>query len=270
MRQRCISWVTSIALLVSSFFLSSLLNQAQASPVSGVVEVSNHDVEYKSLTTEFAQKLERLEKLGGGIKPFGLRLASIDESYSAGKTTESLELLKNLSQQVDQQLEAITALRAKKPAAVASLPQPAGHKGSEMAQILNDSRVRSTIANYAKSMEQNGGSQKSYSSFSGSAEDYIAAVAKDVISRELGGLNAPVQGPFLLERFRNLQRINELRKHGDRIDGFLTYHKHTEDIASVASRDSTRMAELSQRVLYLRQQLGLSPLSSSLKISQFQ
>ncbi len=252
-----------------SLLIASVVVVPANAQVSGTLEASPADAEYKQLTLELNDKLHQLEELGGGIKPFEDRFKTIDETYtSSGDANESVSQIKALNRSAGEQIASVKALRTKKSAIVARKATP-GSDAVVSKSLLSDQRVQKAILTFA---QQNSNSNApSYAGFNGTADDYVTLVAKDVIARELGGLRVPVKGPFLLERFRNLQRISELKKQGKKIDGFLGYHRTTEDVASAASRDMGRLAELSQRVSYLRQQLGLAPLSRSLTtISQLQ
>ncbi|MBX9693237.1 MAG: hypothetical protein K2Z81_12690, partial [Cyanobacteria bacterium] len=183
----------------------------------------------------------------------------------------SVSQIKALNRSAGEQITSVKALRSKKPMQTHKVAARGGESVDPTITkaLLADQRVQKAIMQYAQGSAP--GNSSGYSNFNGSADDYVSLVAKDVIARELGGLGIPVKGPFMVERFRNLQRINELKQQGRKIDGFLGYHRTTEDIALAASRDTGRLAELSQRISYLRQQLGLAPLSRSLTtISQLQ
>ncbi|MGD9684972.1 MAG: hypothetical protein AB7W16_27715 [Candidatus Obscuribacterales bacterium] len=227
-------------------------------------EVMGVEAQYQQMHKSFEEKLGKLEDLGGGIKPFADRLSQIDESFKKGDSQGAVRSLDSLDRSIDSQLKSVAALRAPKPKV-----SPASQVVSSGAQSQNPLMIlaRSEVGGKSLISPETIASMNTsnYSSFQGSPNEYLEKLAKDLVGRELGGLSIPVKGPFRLERFRNVQRISELRKVGKRVDNYLYQYEKTEDLAAQAHRDPGRIEELSSQVRYLAQQLGVSQLSGSLR-----
>ncbi|MBK9144942.1 MAG: hypothetical protein IPM23_20815 [Candidatus Melainabacteria bacterium] len=230
-------------------------------------EVMGVEGQYQRMHRSFEEKLGKLEGLGGGIKPFADRLSQIDESFKKGDAQGAVRSLDSLDRSIESQLKSVTALRAPRPKAAPASQVVSSSSNSRISQnplmILARSEVggKSLISPETIASMNTG----NYSSFQGSPNEYLEKLARDLVGRELGGLSIPVKGPFRLERFRNVQRISELRKLGKRVDNYLYQYEKTEDLAAQAHRDPGRVEELSSQVRYLAQQLGVSQLSGSLR-----
>jgi hypothetical protein len=248
-------------LLVVSLFLPATAFAAEEAPA--VAAAAGACTEYDTTRKSVDDKIKQLEALGGGVKPFLTRLEQIE---STANRADAAKYLKSLENSLDEQLKAVKELRAPKP--VGSVAKTVARpKGVQTGLDNRNSAIEQLLAQYMKSPSSVSTQSLNLASFQGTADDYVNMVAKDLISRELGGLGVPCKGPFRLERFRNLQRIKELKDQGKEYRNFLSYHNHTEEVAQGAKDDSGRVPELSQRVRYLEQQLGLSPLTSSLSAS---
>ncbi len=255
-----------------AFALSSLVvfcsnSLVFAAGVAGSVETTQSEAQFASVSNELAANLKQLESLGGGIAPFANRQKQIDQVFAAGDHESALKDLVRLNNSVTEQLANLRALRTAKkiPAqAKAAVAMPVAPSSTLVVSPTSMNELGKLL-----SVDQNQGSIASYSNYEGDADGFAKMVTKDIIARELGNLGIPCKGPFRVERFRNLQRINELRQKGQRIDGYLDFHRRTEDLAAAAKYDSSRLAQLSSEVRYLEQQLGLSPLTGSLKISTY-
>ncbi|MBX9951983.1 MAG: hypothetical protein K2Y39_22615 [Candidatus Obscuribacterales bacterium] len=253
-----------LAFAVSSLVALFSNSMVFAAEVSGSVETTPLEVQYTCVSGELAAHLKQLEGLGGGIAPFVTRQKQIDQVFVAGDHEGAVKDLVRLNQNVSDQLANLKALRAvKRPAA-----QPKVASAAPVAAPGGLSVSSASMNDLSKLMVVSQGAGN-YSNYEGDADGFAKMVAKDIISRELGNLGIPCKGPFRVERFRNLQRINELRQKGQRIDGYLDFHKRTEELASLAKNDPSRLGQLSSEVRYLEQQLGLSPLTGSLKISTY-
>ncbi|MCA9804035.1 MAG: hypothetical protein KC777_18830 [Cyanobacteria bacterium HKST-UBA02] len=231
-------------------------------------EVMGVEAQYQQMHKSFEEKLGKLEGLGGGIKPFADRLSQIDESFKKGDSQGAVRSLDSLDRSIESQLKSVTALRAPKPkVSPASQVVSSGSQNSQVSQNPLLILARSEVGGKSLISPETIASMNTsnYSSFQGSPNEYLEKLAKDLVGRELGGLSIPVKGPFRLERFRNVQRISELRKMGKRVDNFLYQYEKTEDLAAQAHRDPGRIEELSSQVRYLAQQLGVSQLSGSLR-----
>jgi len=251
----------TLSFAVLLFALLSLNSPALAQPLTGTVS----DADYATMQKTVTEKIQQLEKLGGGTKPFLTRLDETNKLNDSGSTGDALTQLKSLGNSVDDQLKTLTALRnAPKKVAVKAVPS---RTTTQSAQISGNN-LSTLIMSFAQTNPAKAHSIN-YASFHGTSDDYAHSMAKDILSRELGGLKVPCEGPFRLERFRNVQRISEMRKQGQSCESLLSYHYTTEEIASAAKTDGMRVSELSQRVRYLEQQLGLSPLQSSLTVHQY-
>ncbi len=223
---------------------------------------------YQDLKASVSQDLKHLQELGGGIKPFEARIADLDQMKSNGQADAAMSQLTSLSSSVKEQLKSVSELRAHKPAPKAKVASGARPTTTDMIALFTSS-PKSFDQNISSSQAQQLQQMFSDTNFQGNGNEYIQKVAQDIIAREFGGLGIPCRGPFQLERFRNLHRMNELRKQGRDIKNFLTYHNQTEQLAARASREPGIVAELSQRVRYLEQQLGMAPLTGSNGIRQF-
>jgi hypothetical protein len=253
-----------LAFAVSSLVAICSNSLVFAAEVAGSIETTPLEVQYNSVSGELAAHLKQLETLGGGIAPFVTRQKQIDQVFVAGDHENAVKDLVRLNQSVSDQLANLKALRAVK-------KTPAQPKVAFAAPVTSTGSLAVSPASMSelnKLMIVNQG-VGNYSSYEGDADGFAKMVAKDIIARELGNLGIPCKGPFRVERFRNLQRINELRQKGQRIDGYLDFHKRTEELASLAKNDPSRLAQLSSEVRYLEQQLGLSPLTGALKISTY-
>jgi|GEM_PF-2343873 hypothetical protein len=261
--------ITALTLLATL----TIVPQAFAADVAGTagtVEMTPAEVEYKNVSTELANNLKQLESLGGGIAPFVARQEEIDKAFNGGDHEQAAKDMTRLNRSIKDQLTDIKALRSAKPKkAVAAAPaavQPAS--SSSTVNSLNLSpETMSALSKFIEPKQADLSKQNvtSYANFKGDADGFAEMVAKDIITRELGNLGIPCNGPFRLERFRNLHRINELKQKGVRIDGYLDHYRRTEELAAAAKRDGSRLAQLSGDVRYLEQQLGLSQLTGSLK-----
>lgn len=253
-----------LAFAVSSLVAFCSNSLVFAAEVAGSIETTPLEVQYNSVSGELAAHLKQLETLGGGIGPFIARQKQIDQVFVAGDHENAVKDLVRLNQSVSDQLANLKALRAVKKA-------PALPKVAFAAPVTTTGNLAvspASMSELSKLMVVNQG-VGNYSGYEGDADGFAKLVAKDIIARELGNLGIPCKGPFRVERFRNLQRINELRQKGQKIDGYLDFHKRTEELASLAKNDPSRLAQLSSEVRYLEQQLGLSPLTGSLKISTY-
>ncbi len=256
-----------LAFAISSLVVLCSNSLVFAAEVAGSVETTPLEVQFTSVSSELAANLKQLETLGGGIAPFANRQKQIDQVFAAGDHESAVKDLVRLNNSVTDQLANLKALRTAK-----RVPPHAKAAGAVPVAPSNTLAVSPASMNeLAKlmSVDHNQGSVASYSNYEGDADGFTKMVAKDIIARELGNLGIPCKGPFRVERFRNLQRINELRQKGQRIDGYLDFHRRTEDLAAAAKFDPSRLAQLSSEVRYLEQQLGLSPLAGSLKISTY-
>lgn len=262
--------VTTIALTL----LATLTIVPQASFASeevataGTVEMTPAEVEYKNVSAELANNLKQLESLGGGIAPFVARQAEIDKAFNGGDQEQAAKDMSRLNRSAKDQLADLKVLRTAKPKVAAKPAAPAAAAPASASNQLNLSpETMSALSKFIepKQAEINQKNVTSYAGFKGDADGFAEMVAKDIIARELGNLGIPCNGPFRLERFRNLHRINELKQKGVRIDGYLEHYKRTEDLAAAAKKDPSRLGQLSGDVRYLEQQLGLSALTGSLK-----
>lgn len=231
----------------------------------GSVAMPPEEVQYRDLRDQLQAKIKKLAGLGAGVAPFENRLSEIDKS-SENNWVASSKSLSSLNDSVEAQLKSIAALRAPKPVAAktvalpsrvtAALPRAA--QGQDMQRVVN--RLASVLPNSKDLLQVPSG---------GTADDFVQNLANQLAARELGGLGVPVSGPFLLERFRNLQKVNQMRVAGQNIDSYLDYWRRTEETLKLAKRDSSRLGELSSQVSYLQQQLGLQPLSGSIHKNPF-
>ncbi|MBZ0187421.1 MAG: hypothetical protein K8F91_14335 [Candidatus Obscuribacterales bacterium] len=227
-------------------------------------ELVSADSQYVNIQKGFSDKLAKLEKLGGGIKPFADRAAQVEEMNARGESAAAIKVLESLDRSIDAQLKSIEGLRAVKPKVakqVASSNSTAVAKNLLM--ILASSEIGGKKLLSSETLASVDSS--TFANFQGNANEYLEKVAQDLVARELGGLAIPVKGPFRLERFRNVQRISELRKHGKRVDNFLYQYQMTEQLAQAAGHDAGRVEELSSQVRYLGQQLGLCQLTGSIR-----
>lgn len=257
--------ITALTLLAT---LSIVPQVFAADEVSGTVEMTPAEVQYKNVSDELANNLKQLESLGGGIAPFVARQAEIEKAFGGGDHEQAAKDMTNLNRSAKDQLADIKALRAAKPKkAVAKAPAAQPASSSSTVNSLNLSpETMSALSKFIEPKQvTNQSNITSYANFKGDADGFADMVAKDIIARELGNLGIPGKGPFRLERFRNLHRINELKQKGVRIDGYLDHYRRTEDLAAAAKVDPSRIAQLSGDVRYLEQQLGLAPLNGSLK-----
>ena len=238
---------------------------AFAAEVAGSVETTPLEVQYTSVSGDLTTHLKQLESLGGGIAPFVARQKQIDQVFTAGDHENAVRDLVHLNKSVTDQLANLKALRTAKRVSAPSKAAIAMPVSSSSSLVVSPA----SMGELSKLMVVNQTGTGSYSSYEGDADGFAKTVAKDIIARELGNLGIPCKGPFRVERFRNLQRINELRLKGQRIDGYLDFHKRTEDLAALAKNDPSRLGQLSSEVRYLEQQLGLSPLTGSLKVSTY-
>lgn len=259
------------ALLLVTF--TTNLQPASADEVAGLalagqqvgsVAMPPEEVQYRELHDQLQAKIKKLAGLGAGVAPFENRLSEIDKA-SENNWVASSKSLSSLNDSVEAQLKSIAALRAPKPvAAKVALPSniasalPRGAQGQDMQRVVN--RLAAVLPNSKDLLQVPNG---------GTADDFVQNLANQLAARELGGLGVPVSGPFLLERFRNLQRVNQMRAAGQNIDSYLDYWRRTEDTLKLAKRDSSRLSELSSQVSYLQQQLGLQPLSGSIHKNPF-
>lgn len=248
------------------FFTAMSAPQVSAQDASGAVETTPQEMQYRELSHEIRENMRKLEALGGGMAPFVRRLEEIDAVYAKGDIGAALKDLSSLSQNVDEQLKRLNALRSEK-RIVPVVVRTAAQKPQAGSYARTNAVVQDARKDDAKQSE--GQEVVCYSQFKGSADDFLKVIAEEIASRELGGLGIPVRGPFRLERFRNLRRINELRQKGQKIDGYLDFYRRTEEIASSARKDGTLIGQLSSAVRYLEQQLGLEPLSGSLSAKTF-
>ncbi len=253
--------------------LTTNLQPASADEVAGLalagqqvgsVAMPPEEVQYRELHDQLQAKIKKLAGLGAGVAPFENRLSEIDKA-SENNWVASSKSLSSLNDSVEAQLKSIAALRAPKPvAAKVALPSniasalPRGAQGQDMQRVVN--RLAAVLPNSKDLLQVPNG---------GTADDFVQNLANQLAARELGGLGVPVSGPFLLERFRNLQRVNQMRAAGQNIDSYLDYWRRTEDTLKLAKRDSSRLSELSSQVSYLQQQLGLQPLSGSIHKNPF-
>lgn len=253
-----------LAFAISSLVALCSSTLVFAAEVAGSVETTPLEVQYTSASEELTAQLKQLASLGGGITPFVNRQKHIDQVFADGDHESAVNDLVHLNKSVKEQLSNLKALRTSKK--VAAPTKVASVKTSAPSSSLAVSPASMSQLNM---LMVNQGGVGSYSSYAGDADGYAKTVANDILARELGNLGIPCKGPFRVERFRNLQRINELRQKGQRIDGYLDYHRRTEELASLARNDSSRLGQLSSEVRYLEQQLGLSPLTGSLKIATY-
>lgn len=253
--------------------LTTNLQPASADEVAGLalagqqvgsVAMPPEEVQYRELHDQLQAKIKKLAGLGAGVAPFENRLSEIDKA-SENNWVASSKSLSSLNDSVEAQLKSIAALRAPKPvAAKVALPSniasalPRAAQGQDMQRVVN--RLAAVLPNSKDLLQVPNG---------GTADDFVQNLANQLAARELGGLGVPVSGPFLLERFRNLQRVNQMRAAGQNIDSYLDYWRRTEDTLKLAKRDSSRLSELSSQVSYLQQQLGLQPLSGSIHKNPF-
>lgn len=254
-----------LAFALSSLVALSSNSLSFAAEVSGSIETTPLEVQYTAVSGELASHLKQLEALGGGIAPFVTRQKQIDEVFTAGDHENAVKDLVRLNQGVTDQLANLKALRTAKKAPVqpkVAVAVPAVASGALAVSPAS-------LSDLSRLMVINQSGTGNYSNYEGDADGFAKMVAKDIIARELGNLGIPCKGPFRVERFRNLQRINELRQKGQRIEGYLDFHKRTEELAAIAKNDPSRLGQLSSEVRYLEQQLGLSPLTGSLKLSTY-
>lgn len=252
-----------------AFAVSSLVTLCSntlvfAAEVAGSIETTPLEVQYTAVSEELTMQLKQLASLGGGITPFVNRQKQIDQVFTDGAHERAVNDLLHLNNSVKEQLSNLKALRtAKKVAAPVKVAaaRPSAHTNSLAVSPASMSQLNMLMVNQACA--------GNYSNYEGDADGYAKTVANDILARELGNLGIPCKGPFRVERFRNLQRINELRQKGQKIDGYLDYHRRTEELASLARNDSSRLGQLSSEVRYLEQQLGLSPLTGSLKLATY-
>lgn len=243
-------------------------DEAAAQPAAqqvGSVAMPPEEVQYRDLRDQLQAKIKKLAGLGAGVAPFENRLNEIDKT-SENNWVASSKSLSSLNDSVESQLKSIAALRAPKPVAkpVALPPAvaaalPKGAQGQDMQRVVN--RLAAVLPQSKDLLQAapNGGT----------ADDFVQNLANQLAARELGGLGVPVSGPFLLERFRNLQKVNQMRVAGQNIDSYLDYWRRTEETLKLAKRDSSRLSELSSQVSYLQQQLGLQPLNGSIHKNPF-
>lgn len=255
-------------------FQPAFADEAATAPIAqqaGSVAIPPEEVQYRDLKDQLQAKIKKLAGLGAGVTPFENRLNEIDQS-SENNWVASSKSLSSLNDSVESQLKSIAALRAPKPVAA----KPAVSLNPQVAQMLaargvapQGSDMQKIVNRLATVLPESKGSLSSLVNNGGTADGFLENLANQVASRELGGLGIPVSGPFLLERFRNLQRVNQLRSEGRQINSFLDYWKRTEEQVKLAKRDNSRLSELSSQVSYLQQQLGLQPLSGSVHKNPF-
>lgn len=226
-------------------------------------------VNYDDVRNDVYQDVKHLQDLGGGIKPFESRLSEIDQMKTNGQADAAMNQLSFLSSSVKDQLKSLTDLRQRKAAPKPKVQAVAGGRFAGSGDGLLAMFANQKLDNINAAQAQQLQAMFIDSNFNGSGQEYIQKVAQDIIAREFGGLGIPCRGPFQLERFRNLHRMNEFRKQGRDIKNFLSYHNQTEQLAARASREPEVVAELSQRVRYLEQQMGMSPLTGSAQIRSY-
>lgn len=233
-----------------------------SSSVSQSVETSAN----QKLIQSIKDKLERLKSLGGGIKPFVARLDEIAKSADVDKAADDLTAL---DESVQEQINAVSSLRNKPHAA----PSLQGHGQSLQTYSGGDSEGGLPAAIQKPIPQAKKPTAPALTpiappaikaTYQGSVDGYYDMLVGEVLGKELGGLGFPCKGPFRLERFRLLQRIQEIRTSGTNVDGYLAYYHKIEEAAGRARKDQTRLPELSGNVAYLQQQLGLSTLTGSL------
>lgn len=263
--------VTALTLLATLTIVPQAGFASEESATAGTVEITPVEVEFKHVSAELANNLKQLESLGGGIAPFVARQAEIDKAFNGGDHEQSTKDMTRLNRSVKDQLTDIKALRAAKPVKKPiATPAVAAQPASSSNALNLSPETMSALSKFIEP-KQADLSQKnvtSYAGFNGDADGFAKMVAKDIIARELGNLGIPCNGPFRLERFRNLHRINELKQKGVRIDSYLDHYRRTEDLAAAAKKDPSRIAQLSGDVRFLEQQLGLSALTGSLKAAK--
>lgn len=251
-----------LACLVT-LFSSQLVYAAE---VAGSVATTPFEIQFTALTSELKTNLNQLESLGGGIAPFVNRQKQIEQTFANGEQEAAVKDMTALNKSATDQLANLKALRTTKRV----IARPKGLPVMPIASVNTLSVSPQTMSDLGKLMAANPGvTAGNYSKYEGDADGFLKVVAENIAARELGGLGIPCKGPFRVERFRNLQRINELRQKGTKIEGYLDYYRKTEDVAGLCKNDPSRISELSSEVRYLEQQLGLSPLTGSLKITNY-
>lgn len=234
----------------------------------GQIQMTSDDATYQNVHAEVTEKMNKLEELGGGMKPLKNYLKQIDNTYAKGNEETAMKQITSFNNSVEQQLKKVKELRSRKRVVKQTANPVPQAPGMEVAPTKEPVTVLLDALSKAKRQTRNTSSSK-LAKFNGTPNAYLQMVVKDIVSRELGGIQLPCKAPFRLERFRIAQRISALQKQGQDVRNYVAYYNRTEAIARSTRNNPRRIPELNSNVRYLSQQLNLAPLTGSLNTRIF-
>lgn len=256
--------LVTLLMLFSSNSHVQAMEPVQSPSEQGHIEMTANEASYQAVHASVVENMNKLEALGGGMKPLRNYLKQIDQTFTNGDVDKANKQITTLDKSVAQQLKKVSELRSRKRRvqAVNSNPVPQAPGMSLNGPTQEPLNVLLNALNKAKQKEQ-AAPRQSIAKFNGSSNAYLQHVVKDIVQRELAGVQLPCKAPFRLERFRIAQRISELKKQGQDVRNYEAYYNRTESIARQVRNNPRRIAELSSNVRYLGQQLQLPPLTGS-------
>jgi hypothetical protein len=193
---------------------------------------STKDIElsrqFISLRAKAASRLTSLQSKGVGVRPFQTNLVKIDALYKQDDLKGAFAGLSGLQEAISDQESRIYAMHAKVASAQPTI------------QVRGGGSIGEVPVNTA------------------SRDDYYNKMVQNILAKELGG-DAPVDGPFQLERFRIAKAMHQFSSEGKDMSGPHYLFKQIESL--ISTKDNSKIPEIVDKLNYLQKQLGLPPLS---------